>query len=788
METILSLLNNLQTKGSFATRLAVPTDNLQLTVADLGPLKFPLTQRRAKALIKVARPAKFGWREQTLLDKKVRDVWEIPKSKVKIDRRTWNKTLQPLLEQIQTELGMPEAGKLKAHLHNLLVYEPGQFFQPHQDSEKLDGMVATLVVVLPCEHNGGDLIVDHRGKKKRIKSSRTSLEHLTCIGFYADCHHEVKPVKTGYRVALTYNLVLEGVEGGADAIVTNTDTATALAQALRDYFDRAADNDETSNRLPSPPLWLYLLDHEYTPKGLSWKQLKNSDQTRARLLQTAAGEAGLTIHLALAEIHETWDCYETGYDSYDYYRSRHRSYWEEDEDEEEEDYIAESDGDNYELNEMIEYYTTLSHWRDAKDKKVGFSNIHFSHDELCCTKPNESFTPFASEYEGFMGNYGNTLDRWYHRAVIVVWRREDDYAMQCEADRSAVIKQLRELAARQATRAEARRIVESILPYWQRYCRPNAKPNPAAGIFGLARSLASPDLAEPLVAPLGLEALTPAAVPGFVKLAGSYGEKWCLDRLNAWSTPSNHYSHPKMLDKFPQLIDKLVPKPGGKSANAAPKTEAILQWLFDYQFNLFDAQNKRDAKEFGSRWSTVHTMAPERFATVINLLNACIAANFQKYHHRLLMKIMADKRLYPIVNLVELWETQQKRTGKIPGDWEYEKLHDYLHREISAELNLPRRDKDDWSIREKLSCTCADCKTLKKFLVAKTQKTKIWPLAGDRRQHIEGEINYMELPVSHTTETTGRPYKLVLNKTAQLFFREENRRKILEKVLQRLMV
>ncbi|MEJ2444894.1 MAG: hypothetical protein P8Y42_15845, partial [Exilibacterium sp.] len=160
METILSLLNNLQTKGSFATRLAVPTDNLQLTVADLGPLKFPLTQRRAKALIKVARPAKFGWREQTLLDKKVRDVWEIPKSKVKIDRRTWNKTLQPLLEQIQTELGMPEAGKLTAHLHNLLVYEPGQFFQPHQDSEKLDGMVATLVVVLPCEHNGGDLIVD----------------------------------------------------------------------------------------------------------------------------------------------------------------------------------------------------------------------------------------------------------------------------------------------------------------------------------------------------------------------------------------------------------------------------------------------------------------------------------------------------------------------------------------------------------------------------------------------------------------------------------------------------
>ncbi len=59
------------------------------------------------------------------------------------------------------------------------------------------------------------------------------------------------------------------------------------------------------------------------------------------------------------------------------------------------------------------------------------------------------------------------------------------------------------------------------------------------------------------------------------------------------------------------------------------------------------------------------------------------------------------------MDLVELWETQHKRTGKIPGDWEYEKLHDYLHREISAELNLPRRDKGDWSIREKLFYTIA---------------------------------------------------------------------------------
>ena len=37
---------------------------------------------------------------------------------------------------------------------------------------------------------------------------------LTFVAFFADCQYQVQPVKTGYRVALTYNLIVEG-RGGA---------------------------------------------------------------------------------------------------------------------------------------------------------------------------------------------------------------------------------------------------------------------------------------------------------------------------------------------------------------------------------------------------------------------------------------------------------------------------------------------------------------------------------------------------------------------------------------------
>lgn len=48
-----------------------------------------------------------------------------------------------MLDEIRADLGLPDTTSLRAELHSMLVYEPGQFFAPHQDSEKHDAMIAT---------------------------------------------------------------------------------------------------------------------------------------------------------------------------------------------------------------------------------------------------------------------------------------------------------------------------------------------------------------------------------------------------------------------------------------------------------------------------------------------------------------------------------------------------------------------------------------------------------------------------------------------------------------------
>jgi hypothetical protein len=66
-----------------------------------------------------------------------------------------------------------------------------------------------------------------------------------------------------------------------------------------------------------------------------------------------------------------------------------------------------------------------------------------------------------------MGNYGNTLDRWYRRAAVVVWARDRAFAARAEAGPQEAPS---ELHARIEARdlGGARAAAESLAPFWNK--------------------------------------------------------------------------------------------------------------------------------------------------------------------------------------------------------------------------------------------------------------------------------------------------------------------------------
>ena len=376
LDQVTSALAAIETAGSFATELACSARNLRIEVSNLGPLRFPISAAAAKRLCALARPAPFGRRDQTLHDARVRDTWEIDARALRLDMRVWTRTLAPHLAETRERLGLPERGALKIVLDKMLVYGPGQFFAAHQDSERHDDMVASLVVELPSAHEGGALVVTHHDKSKVLGKVARGRTDVRLLAFYADCRHEVKPVRSGYRITLTFHLLHRGIAG--DRASLPAPAVERLATSVRAYFATPLVERYSTAPPQKPDRLIYLLDHEYSEKSLAWHRLKSADRLHAAALEQVAERLDCELFLAIADVHESWSC--DGDDEwYGYGRRSSRRGLRYIEDDEEK---GVGDQDEHALVDLIDSGVELRHWIGADGKPVSGVSTHPAASEI----------------------------------------------------------------------------------------------------------------------------------------------------------------------------------------------------------------------------------------------------------------------------------------------------------------------------------------------------------------------------------------------------------------------
>ncbi len=738
---------------AFSASATAPSGGLPLEVRGVGPIKLPVSRAQAKQLCLLGRPAQYGQGERTLLDRGVRDTWEIPKSRVRIDKRRWAQTLLPVLERLGRELGLPAGRTLRAELHSMLVYAPGQFFLEHQDSEKEDAMVASLVVGLPSTFKGGALEVRHGGKTITYRGSKKA---LSFVAFYSDCRHQVRPVASGYRVVLTYNLLLRDARAGS-AIDPSPELVDELARCLEEHF---ASPD-------GPDRLVYLLDHEYTPRGLDFTRLKGVDSHRAPLLRAAAAHAGCEVALALANVKETWSAYEAG--ELEPWRQRSRYRERDDWDDGEFDSFdrdGDGDGDDeYELDELIESEVTLESWSGSRSGRLERVNLHVGDDAVCASTPSGDLEPCASEYEGYMGNWGNTLDRWYRRGAVVLWPSSLDFAVRGQASPSSALD---ELSARtqKGDLADAREAAATLAPFWAAAAARVEARALFAKALRVARLLDEPALAAMLLRPFRLETLTSSDAKPLSALVGSYGERWTEELVTAWS--QQRWFHPngggrgEWIASLPKLC--LTLQQTGEAGAAAATLLLAESWGWA-------KDSIEEALELSLPSTRKQTLS-ELARPVAAILEGASTIELRNLRDEVIAVLRRDEDLVGCAIAV-LRATPKPRWSATGLDT----LAAHCSATLDARLARPLRATDDWSIELPQGCDCELCGELRVFLEDPTRTTFEWPLAKERRTHVHRRIDAAELPVAHQTRRTGRPYTLVLQKTDALFEREHLRRR-----------
>ena len=775
LDRIQTALAAIKAEGTFATALVCGSEDLKIEVKGVGPIRFPVSAAMAAKLCAAARPAPFGRRDKTLHDSSVRDTWQLGRTQVKIDTRRWKHTLDAQLPTIKRHLGLPEDSRLDAVFDKMLVYGPGQFFAPHQDSERADDMVGSLVVTLPSVYTGGNTIVEHQAEKKIFAGSKRGKKELSLLAFYADCRHEVKPIKSGYRIALTYQLHYHGatrpqVPVGLSALLER------LSTSVKAYFSTPEATLDRSSAAEPPDRLIYLLDHEYTQKSLAWSRLKNGDRLRAAALLHVADRLACEIHLALAEVHETWSCegddWDSGYGSGGRYGRRSwRDSWsdDEDDDEDQEGQRADADPEDYELEELLDSDMELRHWVDKDGKAVPGLAGAFSEREVCYTKPSAELRPFKSEHEGYMGNYGNTLDRWYHRAAVVMWPKDRDFAVRAKLSPAWAVSELAALLKQGATSA-ARDKASSLLPFWK-----GTGPEEPSAVFFLkllkvAASLDDSSLAHDLLAPFGPHKLALGNLTAFISLVTRYGLAWSKRVFTTWSEHQRYAMSPLIEPKLlPRLCEQIL---------AAPVTHgrALAIWLLEQEVASFEQRHKAALHVPHPRF--VADKAAHRHDELLALLDGAAAISAGAIREGLVAFLTAPATALPLMSAGELlMECRKKRPPTTVRALGLHRLYHHVVGLLEQALAAPVRSPDDWSIDVPLQCKCDLCAALSAFLRDRQRREYAWPLAKDRRQHIHNMLDSYDVPVTHVTTRRGSPYTLVLTKQKALFERASALRK-----------
>ena len=734
-----ALLQEVSRPGDFYAAGTLDIHTPRLEVDGVGVLALPLLPVQAAQILEVAERAPYGRGSETLVDTEVRRTWQVDAERLRIGGRHWAEDLGRIVRQVSDGLGV--SGQVRADPYKLLVYDTGSFFVAHRDTEKAPGMFATLVLVLPCDYSGGELLIRHKGREVQLDLHTADPAEVAFAAFYADCRHEVLPVTSGHRLTLIYNLLREG--GGP--VPEPPDYGPQLVQVrelLRVWSLWAAAPDAGGD----PDKLVYPLEHAYTEAELGFDALKGADAAVAAVLRDAAAAAGCDLHLALLSIEESgWAEYSGGR-------------WGE---------------EQYEVGEVTDSNMTIHHWRALDGGRPAMAALPFFEAEVCPPGALEGAEDEEPEFEEATGNAGVSFERFYQCAALVLWPRAARHGVVLRGGLDVAVPFLGELVRRweaagrlpeDADRQDALGLAAAIRQSWptEEWARRRASDHGHAGALldALARLgdleqradfLSERTLAgaygpseNPAIAAL-LRQLPPGRAGGLLgALFANNGatQTWACARLLLLCTESPPLAAEPLSLAAKALIEALAR--AGETDETRPTFGG-------------PAPSRQSPELVTDTLTALERIDPASAGQALDLF-------------------LARPAVYPMDDLL-LPAALALHHAAPGGPASFESLRravlDHLDRRIAEPLGPPA----DWTRPAEVTCKCTYCVALNRFLGASDMRE--WRLKAVQRDrsHVEQMVGQHRCDLDLATERRGSPHTLICSKNQASYGRRVQQRR-----------
>ncbi len=608
-------------------------------------------------------------------------------------------------------------------LYKLLLYKTGSFFKPHRDSEKVDGMFATLVIQLPSLYKGGQLIVRHDGKT--VTSDFSSTDSSNTFGtfftaFYCDCEHEVLKVTEGYRVCLVYNLISH-----------RSEIPTApRRQALENELITLIENWQHCGKL------VYALKHKYSESNLSFDQLKSTDRAIANFLIYIAKANDLNVYLAIFNKQSSGQ-------STDYvdFRRRRNRYG----DDEYSDVDVDFDSDDADFSHGKSY--SLSKLVSIDGAEIATRSMHVDFEkEVIPEDCFENIDPYRKTAEP-TGNAGVDVTRFYRSAAIVFWPKKFLLEVLQKGGVSSV--ELDKLFLREIESLRGKVKDDSVTTKLKNWAHKIilSGGNKSIDVIRAILEMKDVELIQTLFSK-GVH-LNEVLTSLMVDVCEKYG--W-----QAFSTQVPHMFGKLSKEIGIQLLGQIATL---TDINNEKKeiVHKIMEVILEKNKTISKASTLSSYTWYVSP-PTMEEKMKKRLDEQEFLLSACRLAEKIDFNINDFAKAKSLLLFVPV--LLRLVPNKSKT---LTSFWKDVALH--FEREMVKETSKPIV-VPNWRRSDKTGCSCRDCTPLNAFLASDTE-TISFKMGKDRRLHLHRKMNQMS-DLSHETDRGGNIGTLVIRKTSKM--------------------
>ena len=752
------ILQSLQSPGDFYSTGTLEIFPPCLEVNQVGRISLPLLPVQAEQLVEVADRAPYGKGYATLVDTEVRRTWQIDAGKVSLGGKYWQKNLADIVNHVKLGLGVN--CDVSAELYKLLVYDAGSFFIPHRDTEKTDGMFATLIIVLPSDYSGGELLVRHQQQEVTLDLCSQEPEEISFAAFYADCVHEVLPVTDGCRLTLVYNLIRTDKKTPLPIPPDYRQAQQKVAVLLNNWVQSL--NAET-NEGATPDKLIYLLEHEYSIAELKFDALKNMDAASADVLISAAEQADCDLYLALVSIEESGSAEHIGGGYYNRWGN--------------------DDEDDFEIGEVFDHSETISEWRSPDGSQPALPNLPFEAEEFCPPEAFDRMEPDDIEFQEATGNEGASFERMYHCAALVLWPQTRYLAIINQSGLAAALPVLNDLCQQwennknEGTKQDAHTLASYILRDWL--------PQHCAQSKGYGSSDYTPDFLN-CMCRLGNIALI-NRVWLIIAEKGIYKKQDSLALAQAsgllpWSdvvdyaTDAITVSAATAQEACAALLSNLCSK-REQGDDRLQQLSAAAQALFEAL--LGDTKRFPELPPWQQQRLALTASDVADIVVSFSMIDTDIAEKTLDYMFAWPIMYGMDTVLLPAALQIAASTVSDELSAVV-------RLRQVVIIHLQTRLAEQLEPPANWSRDIANTCSCKDCRELNQFLINADQAQWRFKAAESRRNHVQHVIDMNKSDVDFVTEKKSRPYSLVCTKNQASYQRRVEQSKRDQDALTRL--